>query len=199
MLQVYLVYQARIPLPPELESFLDKYKQLFDEANRLIVGSSSVPELLWVVVVVAVMPALAEEFLFRGLIQRSLQRAMTPLQAAVITGCIFGAFHLNPSSLVPLIVIGVYLGYLAYRADSLWVSMAAHFYNNAIAAIVLFLRFDDDYVVTGNAEKMSNAMLLFTFWIFGVIFILSTIYFARISQRRDYVPESHEAEHDQPE
>ncbi|HUL44873.1 MAG TPA: type II CAAX endopeptidase family protein [Bacteroidota bacterium] len=198
MSQIYMVYQSRIPLPQGLEDFIDQYKQLYDQATLLIAGSGSVKELIWVIVVIGVTPAIAEEFLFRGLIQRSLQRAIPPLNAAVITGILFGVFHLNPSSLIPLVAIGVYLGYLAYCADSIWVSVIAHFFYNTVVAVVLYFRFDDDYVVTGNAEQMSNGMLLFTFWLFGLIFILSTLYFARISRRRDIAPEPHEDDQDHP-
>src|SRR5208283_2979510 len=138
MLQIYLVFQERIPLPPELEHQLEEFKQLMDEAYKLLVNSNSIPELFWVIFVIALIPAIAEELLFRGLVQRSFEKSMSPMRAAIATGIIFAGYHLNPSSFVPLAVIGIYLGFLAMRADSLWVSMATHFYNNALATIVFY-------------------------------------------------------------
>jgi len=182
MLQIYLVFQDRIPVPPELEHQLEELRRLIDEATRLLVGSTSVPELLWVVVIIAVIPAVAEELLFRGLVLRSLQTAMSPMRAVIVTGILFGGYHLNPASFVPLAAIGIYLGFLALRADSLWVSMSAHFVNNLIATVALYFRMSDDFVVTGNAEQMSNGMLLLTFWLFGVVFLLTTYYFLHITK-----------------
>ncbi len=183
VLQIYLVFQERIPLPPDLEQQLDEFKQLMDEAYKLLVSSNSIPELFWVIFVIALIPAIVEELLFRGLVQRSFEKSMSPMRAAVATGIIFASYHLNPSSFVPLAAIGIYLGFLAMRADSLWVSMATHFYNNALATIIFYFHFDDDYVITGNAEKMSTGMLLFTFWLFGLIFLISTIYFIHITKK----------------
>ncbi|HMD13438.1 MAG TPA: hypothetical protein VKI62_02295, partial [Bacteroidota bacterium] len=41
VLQIYLVFQERIPLPPDLEQQLDEFKQLMDEAYKLLVSSNS--------------------------------------------------------------------------------------------------------------------------------------------------------------
>src|SRR5208283_3311750 len=83
MLQIYLVFQERIPLPPELEHQLEEFKQLMDEAYKLLVNSNSIPELFWVIFVIALIPAIAEELLFRGLVQRSFEKSMSPMRAAI--------------------------------------------------------------------------------------------------------------------
>ena len=181
MLQVYLVFQERIPLPEPLQKISQEFKQLFEEAYKLLASSSSVPELLWVILVIALIPALAEEFLFRGLVQRCFEKGLGPAWAIVLTGIIFGLYHLNPFSFVPLAVIGMYLGFLAYRSNSLWTSVAAHFYNNAIACVATFFHMDEDSLVVGNPEKLSPGFLLAVFWFFGVVFLIATYYFLRIT------------------
>jgi membrane protease YdiL (CAAX protease family) len=187
MLQVYVVFQGRIPLPPELEQELESLRKLLDEAYRLFVTTNSLPELLWVAGIIAVIPAVAEELLFRGLVQRSLQKAMSPLRAVIVTGIVFGGYHLNPGSFVPLSLIGMYLGFLALKADTIWVAMTTHFVNNLITAVALYLHVTDDFVVIGNAEQMSSGMLLLTFWLFGVVFLVSTYYFLHLT-KGDEVP-----------
>ncbi len=182
MLQIYLVFQEKLPVPQELQSIFQEYKQLIEEAYSVLVGSHSIPEFLLVIVVIAIIPAIAEEVLFRGLVQRSFEKGLGSYKGLLLTGFIFGAYHLNPFSLIPLIVLGVYLGFLAMRANSLWVSIAAHFYNNASACIAIFLQQDDDAIITGNPNEMSIGMLLGTFWLFGVIFLLSTYYFVHITK-----------------
>ncbi len=182
MLQIYLNFQEKIPLPEPIERLSDQFKQVIEEVTRLLASSSTVPELVWVVLIIAVIPAFAEEFLFRGLVQRSLERSVSPWRGAVLSGVIFGLYHLNPASFVPLASLGIYLGFLAMRGNSLWLSVAAHFYNNAIACIAVFLHQNDDAIITGNPHEMSVGELLITFWLFGVVFLVSTYYFVHMTK-----------------
>jgi len=181
MLQVYMVFQSRIPLPAELEKIVQELNDLIEKLTNMLAGSSSIPELLWVIVVVALVPAICEEFLFRGLAQRSFERHLHPMAAAIVTGIIFAAYHLNPFTFVPLVALGIYLGFIAMRGQSLWVSVAAHFYNNVYACVLIYLRMDNDVVGAGDPEQLSIGTLLLMFWGFGVIFLVSTLYFLRIT------------------
>lgn len=190
MLQVYMTFQDRIPMPEEIQKISQEFKDLFEEAYKLLASSNSIPELLLVILVIALIPALAEELLFRGMVQRCFEKGFGTMRGVVITGIIFGAYHLNPFSFVPLAILGIYLGFLALRADSIWVSAAAHFYNNALACIATYLRIDDDSLIVGNAGSMSLGMLLATFWFFGVVFLVSTFYFMRITQSLHVAEES---------
>jgi membrane protease YdiL (CAAX protease family) len=181
MLQIYMVFQEKIPLPGPVHSTMEEFKTLFDELYRMLVGSSSLPELAWVTLVVAVIPAVVEELLFRGLIQHHFENGLTPLRGMLLTGVVFGAYHLNPFSFVPLAVLGVYLGFLTLRSGSVWVSIGAHFVNNFFACVTFYLHLSDDYVVTGDAAVMSTSALLATFWFFGVLFLISNLYFIKIT------------------
>ncbi len=182
MLQIYLIFQERLPLPEKLQSMMDKFKQLFEELYKLIVASTSLPELFGVIFIVALIPAISEEILFRGLVQRSIEKSLTPMRGVIITGIIFGAYHLNPFSFIPLVVIGIYLGYITMRSGSIWVAIGAHFYNNFIACISMFFNFKNDYVIGGNASEMNLSSLILLFWFFGIIFLLSILYFIKITK-----------------
>jgi uncharacterized protein len=190
MLQVYQVFQDRIPLPDDVQKLVDVFRDQFDAAMKQIAGASTPGEFLFVVFVVAIIPAIAEEFLFRGFFQRPVEEGTSPVRAIILTGILFGLFHLNPFLMVPLVSLGIYLGFVAWRANSLWVSIAAHFFNNFTACLGLYLEMKDDYVVAaGNAAEMSTGTLLFTFWFFGLIFIFTMLYFVRITRRPEPVPE----------
>jgi len=184
MLQIYLVFQEKIPLPDELQTIVTQFRELFEQLYRLLVTSSSVPELVSVIIVIALIPALAEEFLFRGLIQRSFEKSLGPVRAFVLTGIIFGAYHLDPFSFVPLAVLGIYLGFVAYRANSLWSSIAAHFFNNALVCVASYFHMDKDSVIVGDPAKLSGGALLAIFWFSGVVFLVATLYFIRITGSR---------------
>lgn len=191
MLQIYLAFQEKLPLPDQLQSMMEKFKQLFEELYKLIVASASITELFWVIFIVALIPAISEEILFRGLVQRSMEKSLSPMRGVVITGLIFGIYHLNPFSFIPLVAIGIYLGYITMRSGSIWVSIGAHFTNNLLACISMFLNFKDDYVIAGNASEMDLSSLMLLFWIFGIIFLISLLYFIKLTKSPQYktIPE----------
>lgn len=182
LLQIYLLFQERLPWPEGVRRLMEQFKDLFEQVYRMLVSSSSVPELFFVVVIVALIPAVSEELLFRGLVQRSFEKGLTPVKGMVLTGIIFGAYHLNPFSIVPLSILGIYLGFLTMRANSVWVSVSAHFYNNLFACIAVYLHMDEDSLVTGNPSEMPIGILLGSFFVFLLIFIAATTYFMRITE-----------------
>ncbi len=95
---------------------------------------------LWVnLLVIALVPALAEELLFRGWMQGSLARVM-PITAAIwITAAVFSAIHLQVIGFIPRLLLGAGFGYLRWRTGSIWPAVFAHFVNNAVAVIAAHL------------------------------------------------------------
>lgn len=182
MLQIYLYFQENIPLPESVRSYVDKFKTMIEEVYKLLVSSHSIPELITVIFVIALIPAIAEELLFRGLVQRSFEKGLTMTKGMILTGIIFGAYHLNPFTFIPLVILGIYLGFLTLRSNSVWVSVSAHFYNNSFACIAAYLQLDEDFIVTGKSSEMSIGILLFTFVVFGILFYLSTYYFLQVTE-----------------
>ena len=100
-------------------------------------------------VVVLVAP-LVEELLFRGLVQRTLLCSIKPFSAIVISGICFGFFHGNQYQMVFTIPLGLLLGYVAYRFDSLWPSVLLHLGFNAMNYPINLgysLGFDGEHVI----------------------------------------------------
>jgi membrane protease YdiL (CAAX protease family) len=98
-----------------------------------IVGRAS---LLHALVTFALLPALCEELLFRGVLARSLGRRL-PLAAAVaISAVVFSAYHMSLVQALPTLLLGGVLAALAIRADSVLPAMLTHATNNAIAIAI---------------------------------------------------------------
>jgi membrane protease YdiL (CAAX protease family) len=90
-------------------------------------------------IVIAVLPAIGEELMFRGGVQRSLNRAFNnPHLAIWISAIIFSAIHLQFYGFVPRMLLGAGFGYLYYYSGSIWYAMLAHFINNAYAVCAAF-------------------------------------------------------------
>lgn len=182
MFQVYMVFQEKIPIPKSLQPKIEHLKQLIEETYKVLIGSSSIPELIFVILVIGLVPAVAEEILFRGLIQRSFEQGLGRARGLLLTALIFAIYHLNPFSFIPLIGLGLYLGFLVSRSNSIWVSVAAHFYNNCFACVAVYLGMNDNFVVTGSPEELSGISLLLTLLSFSLVFLISTYYFIFITR-----------------
>jgi hypothetical protein len=185
VLQGYLLVQDAIPLPvPEgVREIMDEIKNMIEETYRLLVTSSTVPEFLFVVLVVALVPAITEELLFRGLVQRNLERAAGGMRAAVVTGIIFGLYHLSPFTVVPLAVLGTYFGFLVYRSNNLSIAVSAHFFNNFFACVAAYIGLDSDVVAIAPSGDVSAALIAANSLLFLLLFGVSTAYFIRITDR----------------
>lgn len=90
--------------------------------------------LLVSVFVIAVSAGICEEVLFRGVIMRGFERRGA-VKAIVITGIVFGFMHLDFQKLIGTMLLGILIGYLVYRGNSLYCGIFAHFLNNAIATV----------------------------------------------------------------
>ena len=126
-------------LPHEVLEFIrtesDEYRKLVEQ----ILGPGGDFAFARAVLIGAVVPAICEEVLFRGLMQRSLEQKQGTAVAITNTSIFFAVGHLNPEQIVPLILIGVFLGMLANATRSLVPAILMHFINNLLAVIVLFI------------------------------------------------------------
>lgn len=82
------------------------------------------------VVMVAVVPPLAEEIAFRGLIYGGLRRSLTPSEAMIVSSFAFAIMHLSVPMLITHFPLGLYLCWLRRRSDSLWPGIFAHACHN---------------------------------------------------------------------
>lgn len=150
--QIFLFFQDMIPLPDVLQRILDPFKEMLEKMFQGLVRAETVGELGFVILVVAVVPAVAEEMLFRGLIQRSIEKALPGLQAAILAGAVFGLYHFNPFAVVPLVGLGCYFGVLRYRSNSILIAMTAHFVNNALAAVAAYFHMESETILGAQSE-----------------------------------------------
>ncbi len=81
---------------------------------------------------IALVPGFAEEMFFRGLVQRCLGNG---LLAILVSGVSFACFHMDPHHVAGVLPVGLYLAWVAARADSTWPTIVAHTINNTLALI----------------------------------------------------------------
>lgn len=141
-LQVYLYYQNELifSLPFGSEA-IKQLKELFDLMESMttkLVEAKSIPEFILVVIVIAVTPAICEEFLFRGLIFRNFEKIIPASKAIFFTGLLFALFHFHPFNIIPLTVLGIFLTFIVYHSGSIYTAVLCHFINNFISAFAVY-------------------------------------------------------------
>ena len=136
-----------IPLPEWVEQMEASQLELIEQVMSQDLG------LFFSLFVMAVTPAICEELLFRGYLQRQLERSAGIFWAIFITGLIFGLFHFRLTQFIPLGAIGMYLGYLTWRSGSLWMAILVHFVNNAfVVTLGIYLSSRSDI----NLEELES-------------------------------------------
>ncbi len=129
--------------------------ELFD-STRVFEGPPWERVLVAAVAVVVAPPC--EEIVFRGYLQTTLGLRRRPAVAIGGAAALFAAIHFDPVRFPSLLLLGAIFGWLAWRAGSLWPSVAAHATNNAITS-TLFLAFADP---GADAAPPSLAVILGT-------------------------------------
>lgn len=113
---------------------------------------------------IAVLGPILEELLFRGAITKVLLRKYSPVKAILISGLIFGIFHINPAQVVSACLIGFFLAWLYYKTQSLIPCILIHILNNSLA-VYLSLKHPE-------AEELPDLMGNIPFIIALVVFTL---------------------------
>lgn len=157
-----------------LKSFFDSLNELVDKTYGNLLRASGIPELLFVVLVVAVVPAISEEVMFRGFIQRSFELKIKPFIAALLTAVFFSLYHFNPYGLIPLAVLGFYFGFAAYTSKTLLIPILLHFLNNFTAVMLYFIIGSEELIKSDVSAKSGEDLGFYTLVTIAltVVFIL---------------------------
>jgi membrane protease YdiL (CAAX protease family) len=126
-----------------LPHFLSWMRDKEDEAQKLteaMLQMNTVWDMILDVLLIGLLTAIAEEFMFRGCLQTIFKRWTKNTHAAIwITAILFSAFHMQFFGFLPRLMLGVLFGYFVAWSGSVWTSVWAHFLNNATAVVATYL------------------------------------------------------------
>ena len=166
---------SHLKLPPALSSIENWMRNAEDQGKLLtdaFLNSISVTGLIVNVFMIAILPAIAEEFLFRGVLANLFKDWTKNIHIAVLlSALIFAAIHLQFYGFLPRFLLGIILGYLFFWSGSLWVPVAAHFTNNFLSVLIEFMY--HKAWIGSNAENFGNnaswGFIVISFLAVGVI------------------------------
>jgi len=134
------IWNSKLILPSWLSGLEEWMSRKETEAAKLtgwLIYSGSIAGLIINILIIAVLPALGEEFLFRGLLQDIFTGLFkSPHIGIIFTALLFGIFHLQFYGLVPRMVLGLVYGYLFYWSGTIWLPVFAHFLNNLVPVVI---------------------------------------------------------------
>lgn len=112
------------------------FPEQFNEVSQGLSQVLADPDLGAMLAGSALMPALCEELLFRGMTQYAFSRDGHTALGAVVTAVLFGVYHLSPIRIPLMAMTGLLLCYALVRSGSIFVPMLMHFVNNAVSVLL---------------------------------------------------------------
>ncbi len=171
-------WNATIHFPEWMSSFgrwVRDTEAVAESIIEIITRDLSPLVFVFVFVVVAILPAIGEELVFRGLIQTELVRATrNPHVGIWLASILFSAIHLQFLGFLPRTLIGAFLGYLYYWSGNLWIPVLAHFFNNGVQLVGLYLF--QQGTLSFNVESAESAPLV-TVIVSIILTLLLLVYF----------------------
>lgn len=157
----------QIPIPEGL--------RLLDESQLELIRTVLESDLGFTfnLVMLALVPGICEEVLFRGYAQRQFERASGPALGILLSGVLFGLYHVRPSQIIPLVGIGLYMAYLVWRTGSLWPAILVHIVHNGLAvAAARYVETTPEY----DLSAIEQASMPWYAVVFGFVIVGGVLY-----------------------
>ena len=165
-----------------LEAWMKTQEETAKQLTEQFMSATTFGGLIINLFLMALLPAVAEELTFRGVLQRLLTAPnglsphrliasrLSPHLAIWITAILFSAIHMQFYGFLPRMLMGALFGYMLVWTGSLWIPILMHFVNNAMAVLLYFMANKAGW----DMDKLDAIGTGNTLWI-GVVSIVLTI------------------------
>lgn len=179
---IFIEWNANITFPDSMQAFENWARQTEEAAAQMTVYLTDFDGLgtfFISLIIMAVFPSIAEEFVFRGLIQRKLHEGFNNIHIAIwVSAVLFSAIHMQFFGFIPRMLLGALFGYLYYWSGNLIIPIAAHFFNNAFTLSMIYLYNINiiDYDIQDAESPTLAGVLLFSIITFGLVYYFRKLY-----------------------
>lgn len=124
--------------------------------------------------VIAILPAICEETLFRGFLLNAFVEEKHPVRGILLCGVAFGIMHVSLFKLIPITILGIMIAYVVYKTKSIFAGMLIHFLNNGLAVLASshLAQNIDQLQMSEIAESLSIVSVVICLAIAGVMLLL---------------------------
>lgn len=175
---VFIEWNASIELPEFLagiEKWAEGMEESMEVLTKYLTEFESTEYLIVAIIVIAVLPGIGEELLFRGLLQNILKRIFKNDHLAIwVAAILFSAIHFQFYGFIPRMLLGALFGYLYVWSGNLLYPIIAHFLNNCVSLIALYVY---QKGLTDIDVESTEALPTVYVLIFSALFVVTLIYF----------------------
>ncbi len=179
LIQYSYLLNKMIPLP-------DWATLIEDNTEEIIMGLLNYNhyyEILFNFVIIAIIPAIGEELIFRGIFQHQLLKWTKNAWFAILfSAACFSLFHMQLEGFLPRFLLGAVLGYAFYISRNLWVAIFLHFINNAFMIAAFYIA--PDSVAGNNSDEMLENMPASSIAFSVVLSVILTFFICRMMWKR---------------
>ena len=172
-------WNMNVTFPEFLKEFEIWAKNAESQATNLtkvMTTFSSPADLIIGLLVIAVLPAIGEEVVFRGLFQNELMRASGNIHVAIwLSALIFSTIHFQFYGFIPRLLLGALFGYLYFWSGNLLIPIVAHFFNNAFGVVMIYLY--QSKITDLNVEDNTAAPMLYV--LMNLVITAGLLYYFR--------------------
>ncbi len=153
-------FNLQLNFPSEkVQLAMEQMEKQAEGLTWILTGADNAWGLAVNILMIALIPGLGEELIFRGLIQRMFTRWFRNGHLAILlTAFIFSALHLQFLSFLSRFVLGIILGYLFYYGRSIWYPVAAHTFNNLLGVVFYYNAHRE--TASGNWDEIGTSQLM---------------------------------------
>lgn len=157
-----------------LEAWMQRQESNAAKLTEAFLNMENLGSLLFNIFMIGVLPAIGEELIFRGIMQKLFAEWTKNIHWGIIMAAIlFSAMHMQFYGFLPRLFLGILLGYLFYWSGSIWIPILGHFVNNSMAIIAYYLYGEQ---VKENMENLGGAYSILTTFIVGALLATPLIY-----------------------
>ncbi len=173
-------------LPPRVQKWIMSGEDNANGPLENVLSMKSPADLMKLIILVGVLPAVGEELFFRGILQRLLiQIFKKPWPGIIFTGFLFSAFHMQFMGFLPRMALGIILGALYWYSGSLLAAILGHFVFNSINVLFIYFKVAD---LDSKTNYSIGFAALGIFSVVGVIFLLNYLRKNSLTRYEDEFP-----------
>jgi len=173
-----------VKFPSAIEAWMKATENQATQITEAFLNVSSFRALVFNLFLIALIPAIGEELIFRGSLQKIIHDwVKNPHVAIFITAAIFSAVHLQFYGFIPRMFLGVILGYIFFWSGNLWYPIMLHFINNAFTVITYFLKNRGIFDIEPVENKISGNIFIL---VFSTVIFIIFLYFIQKQFKKPY-------------
>jgi len=186
LINLLAYFNQQMDLPAfmsRFEAWMEKKENDAEIITMAFLEVESIKGLIFNIFMIGILPALGEEMVFRGVIQKQIINIFGRKHMGVwLTAFFFSAIHLQFYGFLPRFVLGLYLGYLFLWTKNIWYPILAHFVNNTfiVSAYYFIQKSGSDYNMD-NLGISHETFIMGGFSIFLSVILVIWIYRRSVS------------------